>query len=95
MVKIVDIPESLKLTPDYYADDVAAVDDAGAAGVLTFPADELKAHVSRLHSSARSLGRSVRIVDKAEDEDEGTVDVTFVVVDRITRPRTKANEPTA
>lgn len=95
MVKIVDIPEALKLTPDYYVDDVAAVDDAGAAGVLTFPIDDAKAHIARLHSSARALDRSVRIVDKNEDEDEGTIHVTFVVRDRITRPRAKADEPSA
>lgn len=93
MVKIVDIPEVLTLAPDEYADDVRAVDEAGKAGVLTFPTADLDAHVRRLHSSARSLGRSVKILSKDENGDD--TDVTFIVRDPIKRPRKPVEDDSA
>lgn len=86
-VKIVDVPRVISTS--VYRDDVAAVRDSGKAGMMTFPADEIKTHVNRLHVAAKHLGVSVKTLAKTERVEDGVdvVDVTFIVRERQTRPR--------
>ena len=85
-LKIVDVPVSVALPQDAFADDILAVRESGQAGQFEWPADELKPTLAKLHTSAKSVDLSVRVVSK-EETDEGTVLVTFIVRDRVTRPR--------
>ena len=85
-LEIVDVPEVQTLGVNAYVDEVGAVYDSGKAGRMIFPTADLKLHISRLHTSAKTLNRSVKTVEKVNLED-GTTSVTFVVRERQERPR--------